>query len=140
MKQDKTRLKARSKTKKKAIAHMSITGSFTVLLLFLVNGICSTSNSLFIALLSMSKNFGDYFTFFGKNAFDWMDFMSSSILMPFAALMICVFLGFFTDKEMLKEKFTQHTSEEVFDIWYVLVKFIVPFAIAILFLNKLGLI
>ena len=91
-----------------------------------------------IALLSMSKSFGAELTFFGKNAFDIMDFMSSSVMMPIAAMLICIFLGFFVDKDVLQEKFTKHTSLSVFNTWYFLIRFVVPIAITILFLNKLG--
>jgi len=93
-----------------------------------------------IALLSMSSSFGESLTFFGKNAFDWMDFLTSSIMMPTAAIVICVFLGYFVDKNMLQEKFTKHTSLLFFNIWYFLIRYLVPIAISILFLNKLGLI
>lgn len=93
-----------------------------------------------IALLSMSKSYGAELTFFGKNIFDLMDFITSSIMMPVGAIIICVFLGYFVDKEILKEKFTKHTSETIFNIWYILIRFIVPIAIIILFLNKLGVI
>ena len=91
-----------------------------------------------IALLSMSKSFGNQLTFFGKNAFDIMDFMSSSIMMPIAAIIICIFLGYFVDKKVLEEKFIKHTNKSIFSIWYFLIRYIVPIAIIILFLNKLG--
>ncbi len=91
-----------------------------------------------VALLSMSKSFGAELTFFGKNAFDIMDFMSSSIMMPIAAIIICIFLGYFVDKELLEQKFTKHTSSAVFHTWYLLIRYVVPIAIIILFLNKLG--
>ncbi len=93
-----------------------------------------------IALLSMSDAWGSSLTFNGKNAFDWMDFITSSIMMPLAAILTCIFVGHFVDKEMIQEKFTKHTSLLVFNIWYILVKYIVPIAIAILLFNKLGLI
>ena len=93
-----------------------------------------------VALLSMSKAYGAELTFFGKNAFDWMDFMTSSVMMPLAALITCIFLGYFVDKDMLKEKFTKHTSETVFNLWFTLIRYIVPIAIIVLFLNKLGFI
>jgi len=93
-----------------------------------------------VALLSMSASFGESLTFFGKNVFDWMDFTTSSIMMPTAAIVICVFLGYFVDKDMLQEKFTKHTSLLVFKIWYFLIRYLVPVAISILFLNKLGII
>ncbi|XOB60890.1 sodium-dependent transporter [Campylobacterota bacterium DY0563] len=93
-----------------------------------------------IALLSMSNAFKDSLTFFGKNAFDWMDFITSSISMPIAAIVTCLFLGFFVEKQTIQNKFTQHVSISIFNIWYVLVKYIVPLAITILLLNKLGVI
>lgn len=93
-----------------------------------------------VALLSMSKAYGAELTFFGKNAFDWMDFMTSSVLMPLAAIITCIFLGYFVDKKMLEEKFVAHTNITVFRIWFFLIRYVVPFAIIVLFLNKLGLI
>ncbi len=91
-----------------------------------------------VALLSMSKAFGMELTFFGKNAFDIMDFMTSSVTMPIAAIVTCIFLGFFVDKKLLEEKFIKHTSQKIFNIWYFLIRYVVPIAIIILFLNKLG--
>lgn len=92
-----------------------------------------------IALLSMSKSYGAELTFFGKNAFDWMDFMTSSIMMPLAAFITCIFLGYFVDKSLLESSFTKHTTLATFNIWYVLIKFVVPLAIIILFLNKINI-
>ncbi len=93
-----------------------------------------------VALLSMSSAYGGSLTFFGKNAFDWMDFITSSVMMPIAAIVTCVFLGYFVDKDMLKQKFVPNSSVTVFNIWYFLIKFLVPLAIIVLFLNKLGII
>ncbi len=91
-----------------------------------------------IALLSMSKSYGADLTFFGKNAFDIMDFITSSITMPIAAIVTSIFLGFFVDKKLLEEFFLKHTNQTIFNIWYFLIKYIVPVAIIILLLNKLG--
>ncbi len=93
-----------------------------------------------IALLSMSSSYGASLTFFGKNAFDWMDFITSSVSMPIAGIVTCLFLGFFVDKQMLQDKFTKFVPLIVFNIWYTLVKYIVPLAITILLLSKLGII
>ena len=93
-----------------------------------------------VAILSMSSSYGASLTFFGKNTFDWMDFITSSISMPIAGIVTCVFLGFFVEKKLLEEKFTRFVSITLFNIWYVLVKYIVPVAIVILLLNKLGVI
>ena len=92
-----------------------------------------------VALLSMSSKYGADLTFFGKNAFDLMDFITSSVMMPLAAILTCIFLGYYVDKNLLEEKFLKHTSKSIFNIWYVLVKYIVPFVILVLLLNKLGI-
>lgn len=92
-----------------------------------------------VALLSMSTKYGTDLTFFGKNAFDLMDFITSSVMMPFAAIVTCIFIGYAVDKKLLEEKFLKHTSKIVFNIWYILVKYIVPFVILVLLLNKLGI-
>ena len=92
------------------------------------------------ALLSMSADYGEMLTFFGKNLFDHMDYMTSSIALPISGFVTCIFLGYFVDKNSLKTKFSSVTSVLVFNIWYALVRYVVPVAIALLFLNKLGLI
>lgn len=93
-----------------------------------------------VALLSMSSSYGAQLTFFNKNAFDWMDFVTSSIMMPLGAFVTCIFLGFFVDKKFLRNIFTKHTSLMVFNIWYILIKYLVPFAIIAIFLNQIGII
>ena len=103
-----------------------------------------TAGSLYIlgifGLLSMSEDYGTMLTFFGKNLFDWMDYLTSSIALPISGFVTCIFLGYFVDKNVLKTKFISHSSLLVFNIWYVLVRYIVPVAIALLFLNKLEVI
>lgn len=91
-----------------------------------------------IALLSMSNDYGTSLTFFGKNLFDWLDFLTSSVAMPISGFLTCIFLGYFVDQEELKKAFTSHVGSIVFNIWFVLIRYIVPVAIIALFLNKLG--
>ena len=93
-----------------------------------------------IALLSMSSSYGAQLTFFNKNAFDWMDFVTSSIMMPLAAFITCIFLGYFVDKKFLQEIFVKYTNVLIFNIWYSLIKYLVPLAIFALFLNQIGVI
>lgn len=93
-----------------------------------------------VALLSMSKDYGTILTFFGKNFFDWLDFLTSSIALPISGFVTCIFLGYYVDKNVLKTKFTQVSSLAIFNIWYFLVRVIVPIAIVLLFLNKLEVI
>ncbi len=88
----------------------------------------------------MSKDFGEMLTFFGKNLFDHMDYLTSSVALPISGFVTCIFLGYFVDKNTLKTKFSSVSSVAIFNIWYMLVRYIVPVAIALLFLNKLEVI
>lgn len=92
-----------------------------------------------VALLSMSADYGSMLTFFGKNLFDHLDYTTSSIMLPISGFVTCIFLGYFVDKNVLKSKFTSQTSVVIFNIWYSLIRYVVPVAIAVLFLNKLGI-
>ena len=91
-----------------------------------------------VALLSMSADYGSMLTFFGKNLFDHLDYTTSSIMLPISGFVTCIFLGYFVDKNVLKSKFTSQTSAVIFNMWYALIRYVVPVAIAVLFLNKLG--
>ncbi len=91
-----------------------------------------------VALLSMSEDYGTLLTFFGKNLFDWLDYLTSSIALPISGFVTCIFLGYFVDKNILKTKFIAHANETIFNIWFILIRYIVPVAIALVFLNKLG--
>ncbi len=93
-----------------------------------------------VALLSMSKDFGASLTFFGINAFDLMDKATSMFLMPAAAMVTCIFLGYFVNKDTLKNIFITHSNETIFNIWYALIRYFVPFAIIALFLDQLKII
>lgn len=93
-----------------------------------------------VALLSMSKTYGADLTFFGKNAFDWMDFVTTSVLMPLAGIIIAIFVGFFANKQMLQDVFIKHANLKLFNIWFFLIRYVVPIAISIVFLNQLGII
>ncbi len=93
-----------------------------------------------IGLLSMSNDYGTMLTFFGKSLFDWLDYLTASIALPISGFVTAIFLGYFVDKNILKTKFTSHSSLLIFNVWYVLIKYIVPIAIALLFLNKLEII
>lgn len=93
-----------------------------------------------LALLSMSADYGSMLTFFGKNLFDWMDYTTSSIALPISGFVTCIFLGYFVDKNILKTKFSSQTNVVIFNLWYALIRYVVPVAIALLFLNKLGVV
>ncbi|MBS8265810.1 sodium-dependent transporter [Mesobacillus boroniphilus] len=79
-------------------------------------------------------------TIFGKNIFDTADFLVSNILMPLGVLLISIFVPLKIKKEVLRQELLQHSKSGslLFNLWYNVMRFIVPVFIIIVFLDSLG--
>ena len=64
-----------------------------------------------------------------KPFFDVLDFLTSNILMPLGALFFSVFVGWVLKKEGLVILFSNYVSVRIFEIWYFLLRFILPLGI-----------
>lgn len=78
---------------------------------------------------------------FGKNFFDLFDFIASNILLPLGGLLMCVFIGYVwgVDKAIAEVAQNGKFGFKSRKFWTVCVKFIAPIAVAVVFLNGLGL-
>ncbi|HKI88630.1 MAG TPA: hypothetical protein VKA38_06335, partial [Draconibacterium sp.] len=103
---------------------------FATALITLLGIICS---------LSMGT-FKDY-TFFGMNIFDLIDWISANMMLPLGGLFISLFVGWkFGRKKVRAEIEKGGTIKEVFlSVFMFLVKIIAPIAVAIVFLNGIGI-
>jgi NSS family neurotransmitter:Na+ symporter len=72
-------------------------------------------------------------TFLGVGAFDFFDILTDKIFLAIGGLVLAVFVGWFMDKNELKEEMTNGGAVKfgLFELWYALVKFVIPIAIAI---------
>lgn len=77
-------------------------------------------------ILSMQEPTKAYLTFYKKNFFEWMDFITAAIIMPFGALSALIFLAYFVKKQIVYKFARGFMSRKIFNIWYVIVKFIAP--------------
>ncbi|WP_273717041.1 sodium-dependent transporter [Alkalihalobacillus pseudalcaliphilus] len=77
---------------------------------------------------------------FGRTFFDLLDYLTSNILLPLGALLVALFISWKVPKERLLNEMKQgaHIGNRFFAIWYLLVKFLIPLAILIIFLDVLG--
>jgi NSS family neurotransmitter:Na+ symporter len=77
---------------------------------------------------------------FEKTIFDALDFLVSNVLLPLGALFIAVFVGYRYPKDLLMQEFREGSSVTVkgFALWLMLVRYVVPIIIFIVFLNMLG--
>ncbi|HPD66016.1 MAG TPA: sodium-dependent transporter [Bacteroidia bacterium] len=80
------------------------------------------------------------FKIFHKTFFDLFDFSSANILLPVGGFLIVIFVGWFMGKNKLKEEVSSNGTFKAtfFFLFRFIVRFIAPVAIALVFLNGLG--
>lgn len=69
----------------------------------------------------------------GVGFFDFFDILTDKIFLAIGGLLIAVFAGWFLDKEELRQEITNGGTLKfgLFELWYNLVKYVIPVAIAI---------
>ena len=79
---------------------------------------------------------------FDKSIFDWLDFLSISILLPLGAILIVLFVGWYLGKENVIDELSNEGKLKVkfFPVFMLIVKFIAPIAITMVFIYGLGMI
>ena len=70
---------------------------------------------------------------FGVGAFDFFDILTDKIFLAIGGMLLAIFVGWFVKKEDLKDELTNGGTVKfaLFEIWYTLIKYVIPFAIAI---------
>ncbi len=90
-----------------------------------------------------SLSFGpwDGVRIFGMGVFDLFDYLVAKFIMPLAAIISCVFVGWVVDRDVLKGEITNSgtLAQPLYPLYRVIVKYIAPVGIALIFLNELGL-
>ena len=103
---------------------------FATALITLLGIICSLSMGIF----------KDY-TFFDLNFFDLMDWISANLLLPLGGLFISLFIGWKFGRKKVQTEIANGGSIKglLLSTFMFLVKIVAPIAIAIVFLNGIGL-
>lgn len=96
------------------------------------------SLAVFIASIPAALSFGLWsnIKFGAGTIFDNMDFLVTNILMPLGVLFTTLFGGFILKKETLKS-FISLGDQRLFEGWYILIKYILPIVIVIVFITQL---
>src|SRR5690625_4393978 len=91
---------------------------------------------------ALSSNKLADFTIFNLTVFDASDFLVSNILLPGGCLFIALFIGFRMNRTLIKQEFMNgnHLSVGTYQIWFNVMRWIVPIVIVIVFLGSLGII
>ena len=72
----------------------------------------------------------------GRNFLDSMDFIANQILLPLGGMFIAIFVGWFMDKNLIKEELG-NVNPVLFGLWKFFVRFIAPLAVAVIFYNAI---
>ncbi|MGO4888993.1 sodium-dependent transporter [Anaerobacillus sp. MEB173] len=99
---------------------------------------------IFLLGIPSALSFGvlSEFTIFDRAFFDLADYLVSNILLPLGALLIAIFVGWRVPRNVLLEEVTQASSigRRTFAVWLLLIRYLAPVAIIIVFLNVVGII
>jgi NSS family neurotransmitter:Na+ symporter len=83
-------------------------------------------------LSSLSMGVMSGFTILGVGVFDFFDILTDKIFLAIGGMFIAIFVGWFMKKEDLQDELTNGGTVKfgLFNIWYNLVKYVIPVAIA----------
>jgi NSS family neurotransmitter:Na+ symporter len=78
---------------------------------------------------------------FNFNVFELLDFTASSVLLPIGGVFIVVFLGWYLGKKHIKDEISSSGiyKAKLVNLFVIIIKFIAPIAIAMVFLHGIGL-
>ncbi|NDV57284.1 sodium-dependent transporter [Bacteroides sp. 519] len=80
-------------------------------------------------------------TLFGLNTFDLFDYVTAKIMLPLGGFFVSIFVGWYLDKNIVKAEITNNGTLKVniYKIIIFILRYIAPVAIAIIFINELGI-
>lgn len=86
-----------------------------------------------------SFNIWQTYTLFDKTVFDLLDFVTSNIMLPLGGLFIAIFVGWRMRESSVKDEIAIQ-SPILYSLWRVLVRFVTPVAVTLIFLRVIGII
>jgi len=78
---------------------------------------------------------GMFERFEGQTIFDLLDFFTANVMLPLSGLLTALFVGWFVAKESLQSELA--LTGRSFTLWFNLIRFVTPVAVAIVFVYKL---
>lgn len=105
----------------------------------------TVTTSVIGAFCSLSMGAVDGLVFFGKSLFDWFDFITGQIFLPIVGFLTCIFIGWFVPHQIVRNEFTnqvgvkEHRLCPSLPCLHLMVKYVCPLAILLVFLHQFGL-
>ena len=74
-------------------------------------------------------------TWFGKNFFELVDFLTADLMLPLGGILVALFAGWIMRREVSE---TELEMGRAYAFWRVLVRYVAPLAVAVVFLRVIG--
>lgn len=87
---------------------------------------------------TISTQYGEFVILKDATAFDFLDYLTSNIMLPLGGLMIAVYAGWLMKKEYSRDEL--NINRFWFTLWSFLVRFVAPLMVIIVFLNAMGIV
>lgn len=91
------------------------------------------------AILSNIEGTKEYLTWGSRNFFDWVDYITAAVMLPFGGLIMAIFVGFVIERSHV-ESIMKPQLKGAFEIWYFTLRYITPIAMIIVMLNLMGIV
>ena len=95
---------------------------------------------LFVLSSLCSLSFGSMsgFTIFGLNLFDFLDTFATNLLLPLVSIGVCVYVGWFAPRGLLRDQLTNGGSVRSRMTMFVLfvIRYVAPLMIAAILISK----
>jgi len=89
------------------------------------------------AILSNIDGAKEYLTWGGKSFFDWVDFITAAVMLPFGGLIMAIFVGFVIPRSKV-QAVMQPQLGFAFEAWYFSLRYITPVAMFVVMLSLMG--
>ncbi len=87
-----------------------------------------------VVILSNIEGTKEYLTWGSKTLFDWVDFVTASIMLPLGGLIMAVFIGFSVEKSRVASVMQPHLGF-TFELWYFTLRYVTPLAMVVVMVN-----
>ena len=105
---------------------------------WIVTGICIALGTA----ASLSLGAWQWLQLGGKSFFDLLDFVTANIMLPAGGFFVCIFTGWVLDRKFMPSELTNHGALQLrlWPLLRVLLRWICPIVILLIFLDNLGLV
>ncbi len=92
------------------------------------------------SVLSFNLWSGEEYQIFGKTFFDILDYLTANIMLPLGGLLIAIFAGWQMRRASCVDELGLDGQQPAFNLWYIVIRYISPVAVVLVFLNAIGVI